>query len=56
MTEIIRELTVIKKTNVITSKQVLAWARRVESQIVQKAIIEANKENNSFDAMKEETR
>ena len=32
MTEIIGELTVIKETNEITSKQVLNWAKRVEAQ------------------------
>ena len=31
MTEIRRQLTAIKKTNEITNKQLLAWARRVEA-------------------------
>ena len=35
VTEIIRELTTIKETNKVTSKQVLCWAiRRVEFQRV----------------------
>ena len=36
MTEIIRELSVIKKTNEKTSEQVLSWTRRVEEQRAQK--------------------
>ena len=45
MTDIIRELTLIKRTNEITSKQVLCWAKRVEAQRAPKAILLATKEN-----------
>ena len=43
MTEIIRILNADKKTSEITSKYVLAWARREEAQRAQKALIEAPK-------------
>ena len=43
MTEMIRELTAIKKTNEITSEQVLPWARRVVVQRTQKALTKATK-------------
>ena len=36
MPEIIRELTVVKKTSEITSEQMLAWVRMVEKQRAQK--------------------
>ena len=52
MTEIRRELTAIKKTNEITSKEVLAWVRRVEAQTAQKALIETTKEIEEFNAMR----
>ena len=32
MTEIIRELTTIKKTNEVTREQILVWTRMVEAQ------------------------
>ena len=53
MTDIIREWTAIKKTNEVTSEQVLAWTRRMEAQRTQKTLIEATKENKDFNAMKE---
>ena len=52
ITEIIRELTTFKKISEVTSKQVLAWARRVEAQRVWKAIIKATKEGKKFDTLK----
>ena len=51
-TEILRELTAIKKTNEITSEQVLSWARRVKVKRAQKALIEATKDRKEFNAMK----
>ena len=42
----IRELTTIKKTNEITSEQILGWTKRVQAQRAQKAILEeATKES-----------
>ena len=47
------ELTTNKRTNEITSKQVFLWARRIKLQRVQKALIEATKDNKEFsDVMK----
>ena len=43
MTEIIRELTAIKKANEVTSEYVLPLAWRVEVQRSQKGIIEVTK-------------
>ena len=45
------EPTAIKRTNEITSKQVLCWVRRVQVQITitQKAVLDATK-NKEFDA------
>ena len=40
ITEMIRELTAIKKTNEITNEEVLSLARRVEVQWVQKLILD----------------
>ena len=51
LSEIIRELTIINKTNEMTSKKVLSWARTV-IQMSEKALIEARKENEEFDTMK----
>ena len=38
--KIIKEFTKIEENNSITSKQGLAWARRVEAQKTQSAILE----------------
>ena len=46
--EIIRELMKIEDKESITSEQVLAWARRVEAQKVQSAILENSKEIQDF--------
>ena len=43
ITEIIWNLSAIKKTNQITSEQVLAWTRCEEAQWVKKALIKATK-------------
>ena len=51
VTEIIREFTAIKKTNEMTGKQVLTWARQVKAQRAHVALIEATKENKDFSAM-----
>ena len=48
MTEIIEELTTIKKTNEITSNLVLSWTNRVKPQTVQKAILYRTKESREF--------
>ena len=42
------------KKNELTSEQVLAWARRVETHRAWKALIQATKESNGFDAVKKE--
>ena len=52
MTEIIRELTKVKKISEITSKQVLIWVRGVKVQKAQKSIHESAKYNNEDDAVK----
>ena len=52
ITDIFRELKQSKGQ--ITRKQVLAWARRVEAQRTQKALIEDTKENKDFGAMKKQ--
>ena len=46
ITENVGELTTIKMTNEITSKLVSAWARGVEAQRTQKALMEATKVKN----------
>ena len=50
MTEIIRELTTIKRTQSLVNKYQHEPVSKV--QMAQKAIIEAIKENKGFDAMK----
>ena len=52
MTEIVRELTTIPKTNGSTSEQVLSGARRVRMQRAQKVILDATKESKGFDTTK----
>ena len=52
MTNLIQELTRIKKTNEVSSKQVSAKARRDEVQWAQKVKIEATRESTEFEAMK----
>ena len=47
--KIIRELTKIEDNENITSEQVLAWAKRVEAQKTQSAILEQLKETKDFD-------
>ena len=45
VTAIIRKLTAMRKTNEITSEQVLCGARKVEVQTTQKLILDAIKEH-----------
>ena len=52
MTEIIKELTAIKRTNEITSDHVLNWAERENVQRVQKAILDTTKESLEFDMIR----
>ena len=52
MTKVIRELTAMKTTSEITSEQVLCWAKRIEAQRVQKAMLETKKESKDFDTVK----
>ena len=52
ITQIIRELTAIKRTNEITSEQVLFWSRRVQVQRAQKVYMGATKDNKEFNAIK----
>ena len=51
MTEILRELTTVKKASEITSEQVLTLFRREEAQRAQKMLTEATKSNMEFDAI-----
>ena len=50
--EIIRELTKVKISNVITSEDVLAWAKRVEVQRVQSAVMNSLMEAKEFDKIR----
>ena len=42
----------IKKVNEVTSEEVLAWARRLEAQMVQRARIRATNESKEFHTVK----
>ena len=44
ITEIIRELTVINRTNEITNEYMLSWAKIVEEQRTQEAILDITNE------------
>ena len=50
--EVIRELTAKNNDEQTTSKGVLAWAKRVEAQQVQAAILNDIKESCQFDKIK----
>ena len=52
MTDIKRELTVIKMTNDITIEQVLIWAKGVEAQRAHKTTLDTTNENKDFDIVK----
>ena len=52
MTEIIRQLTTIKKTNEITSDHVQFWLNEVRHKKKQKTIPEETKESKVSDAVK----
>ena len=56
MTEIISKLIAVRKTNEAISKQVLAWARKVEVQKAQEALTEATKDNNDVASWKKSNR
>ena len=47
-----KELTVIKDISEITSKHVLSWAKRMERQESQKAILESLNETKDFDMLR----
>ena len=49
LTEIIRELTKAEESADITSEQVLGWAKRVEAQRAQSAIMDSLTETKEFD-------
>ena len=50
--EILRELTKVKIGSVITSEDVLAWAKRVEAQRLQAAVMNSLTETKEFDKIK----
>ena len=52
LTEIIRELTKAKESAYITSEQVLGWAKRVEAQRANYAIMDSLTETKVFDKIK----
>ena len=52
MTEIVRELTIIKEIIEVTNQQGQAWARRVKVTMVQIAITDATKESKEFNTVK----
>ena len=52
VTEIIRELTAINDANTVMSNEVLTWAKWVEAQRSQTAMLNSLKENRDFDAIK----
>ena len=56
MTEIIKDLTAMKRENEKTSVKVFSWARRGETQRAQKAIIDTTKESREFDMIRKEKR
>ena len=50
--EIIRELTATKNDDLITSGGMLAWAKRVEAQRAQAAVLHTLTESRKFDKIK----
>ena len=50
--EIIKELTATKNNDHITSRGVLAWAKRVEVQRAQAAVLNTLTESRQFDKIK----
>ena len=52
LAEIIRELTKAEESTAVTSEQVLIWAKRVEAQGAQSAIITSLSEMKEFDKIK----
>ena len=51
-TEITKELTTMKATTEITSKQVLSWEKRVGAQGAQKVMLSGIQENKGFDMIR----
>ena len=52
LVEIIKELIKTEESKDVTSEQVLAWAKRVEAQKAQSAIINSLKETKDFNRIK----
>ena len=52
MTEIIKELATVKKTNEVTSEQVYSWTKGVEVQRAHKVTLDTNKESMAFGMIK----
>ena len=52
LAEIIRELTKIQENTEVTSEKVLHWAKRVEAQRAQSAIMNSLTETKEFDKLK----
>ena len=53
ISEITRELTKKEENKILTSHQVLAWAKRTEAQRAQSAIINSLSKTKDFDRIKE---
>ena len=47
--EIIKESTILKDMNEVTSEQVLGWTKGIQAQRSQKVMLESLKEMNVFD-------
>ena len=54
--KLITELTSIKNSTEVTSKKVLMWTKRVETQRLQIVMIESLQENRKFDAVRRNSR
>ena len=52
LAEIIRELTKAKESTIVTSEQILVWAKRVEAQGVQSTIIISLSKTKEFNKIK----
>ena len=50
--EIIKEMMVLKDTSEVSSEQVLAWAKRVEAQRSQNAVLENTRDVKEFDLIR----
>ena len=56
MMEIIHELTLMVDTRSVTCEQVLAWARRVETQGVQTTMLNSFEEGKEFNTVNQKTK